>query len=92
MPLPAQQASPLIEKLNPLHYMTPEQFTSLLQKFFATIFHGFWARVFFFSALFIAFYAAVRQRNPSLAVIGIVIAAITAYGAGVAMAVRSFHW
>lgn len=92
MSAPVAQNVPAIEKLNPLHYMKPEDYTAFWQKLFATVLHGFWARFFFYALLFIAFYVGVRQRNPALAAVCIVLAAITAYGAGVAGIIHSIHW
>lgn len=92
MSIPVTQNVPAIEKLNPLHYMKPEDYTAFWQNLFATVLHGFWARFFFYALLFIAFYVGVRQRNPALAAVCIVLAAITAYGAGVAGIIHSIHW
>lgn len=92
MPVFVDQNAPAIEKLNPLHYMKPEEYTALWQKLFATVLNGFWARFVFFTLLFIAFYAGIRQRNPALAAVCIVLAAITAYGAGAMGILRSIHW
>jgi hypothetical protein len=92
MSVPVSQDVPVIERLNPLHYMKPEDYTSYWQNLFATVLHGFWARFFFYALLLIAFYVGIRQRNPTLAAICIGLAAIIAYGAGAMGIVKSIHW
>lgn len=93
MPIPVtNQELPAIEKLNPLQHMRPEDYTAFWQKLFATVLHGFWARLFFYTLLCVALYVGIRQRNPTLAGVCIVLAAIIAYGAGAVGLFRSFHW
>lgn len=90
--MPITQNNAAIEKLNPLHYVTADEYAAFCQKLFSTVFHGFWARFVFFSLLVVAFYVGVRQRNPTLAATCIILAAITMYGAGLVGIVRSIHW
>jgi len=71
-----------IEYLNPLHYWTQEQYSNFLHGWFSMFFHGFWARLFFFAFVFLAFWTGVRSRNPTLAAICLFIAAIIAYSGG----------
>lgn len=79
-----------IEKLNPLHYMGQAEYTGFWQKLFATIFYGFWGRCFFVALVVSAFWVGVRQRNPTLAAICLLLAAIVAYGGGIMNLIRSF--
>jgi len=79
-----------IEKLNPLHYMGQAAYTGFWQKLFATLLYGFWGRFFFVALVISAFWVGVRQRNPTLAAICLLLAAIVAYGGGVMNLVRSF--
>lgn len=71
-----------IEKLNPLNYMGAHEYTTIWQKLFATLLYGFWGRLFFILFMFMAFYVGVRQRNPTLAAIFLMLAAAVAYGGG----------
>jgi len=72
-----------IEKMNPLHYVGAGEYTSFWQKLFATILFGFWGRFFFVVLVVAAFWIGVRQRNPTLAALCLLCAAIVAYGGGV---------
>ncbi|WP_041533021.1 hypothetical protein [Pelobacter propionicus] len=92
MPQELSHNSSVIEKLNPLHYMKPEDYTAFWQKIFSTILLGFWARFFFYVLLCMAFYVGVRQRNPTLAAVCIVLAACVAYGSGVIGMASSIRW
>jgi hypothetical protein len=78
-----------IEKLNPLHYMGQAEYTGFWQKLFATLLYGFWGRFFFVALVISAFWVGVRQRNPTLAAICMLLAVIVAYGGGVMNLVRS---
>ncbi|BDV41523.1 MULTISPECIES: hypothetical protein [Geobacteraceae] len=78
-----------IEKLNPLHYMGQAEYTGFWQKLFATALFGFWGRFLFIAFIFLAFWVGVRQRNPTLAAICLILASIVAYGGGVMNLVRS---
>lgn len=72
-----------IDKMNPLHYVRAGQYTTFWQKLFATMLFGFWGRFFFVILIVCAFWVGVRQRNPTLAAIFLLSAAIIAYGGGV---------
>ena len=78
-----------IEKLNPLHYMGRGDYTSFWQKLFATMLYGFWGRLFFVLLIIAAFWVGVRQRNPTLAAVCLLMAAIVAYGGGILNLLRS---
>lgn len=76
------QDASVIEWLNPLHYFTPEQYTNFMHETFTMFFHGFWARLFFFAFIFLAFWTGVRSRNPTLAAVCLFLSAIIAYSGG----------
>lgn len=71
-----------LERLNPLHYMGSHEYSTIWQKLFATVLYGFWGRFFFVALMLMAFYVGVRQRNPALAGVCLVLAAVIAYGGG----------
>lgn len=75
-------ASSPVEWLNPLHHLSQEQYSELWHKLFTTLLHGFWSRILFFSLIFLAFWVGVRQRNPTLAAVLLILSAIVAYGGG----------
>lgn len=81
-PAPVVQDIPAIEKLNPLHHMDVSHYNEMWQKLFATFLYGFWGRFFFLALIFMSFWFGVRMRNPSLAGICLIMAALVAYGAG----------
>ena len=78
-----------IEKLNPLHYMGRGDYTTFWQKLFATMLYGFWGRLLFVLLIIAAFWVGVRQRNPTLAAVCLLMAAIVAYGGGILNLLRS---
>jgi ABC-type Fe3+ transport system permease subunit len=78
-----------IEKLNPLHYMGQEAYAKFWEKLFNTILYGFWGRFFFVVLVALSFWVGVRQRNPTLAAICLVLAAIIAYGGGLVDVITS---
>ena len=68
-----------IEKLNPLLYMGQAEYTGFWQKLFATILYGFWGRCFFVALVVSAFWVGVRQRNPTLAAICLLLAVFVSH-------------
>ena len=78
-----------IERFNPLHYMGKGDYTSFWQKLFSTLLYGFWGRFFFVVLLVSAFWVGVRQRNPTLAAICLLLAAVVAYGGGMLNLLKS---
>lgn len=77
-----QQAAPAIEKLNPLQHMDPTRYNEIWQKLFSTMLYGFWGRFLFLTLVFMSFWFGVRMRNPALAGVCLILAALIAYGAG----------
>ncbi len=76
-----QYVSP-IEWLNPLRHVNVETYTAFWRHLYDTFLHGFWARLFFFALMFLAFWTGVRHRNPTLAAVCLLLAAVIAYGGG----------
>jgi hypothetical protein len=64
-------------------------YTSFWQKLFSTLLYGFWGRFFFVVLLVSAFWVGVRQRNPTLAAICLLLAAVVAYGGGMLNLLKS---
>ena len=64
-------------------------YTTFWQKLFATLLYGFWGRLFFVILIIVAFWVGVRQRNPTLAAICLLMAAVVAYGGGLLNLLRS---
>ena len=79
-----------IEKLNPLNYMGQAEYTGFWLNLFATLLYGFWGRFFFVALVLSAFWVGVRQRNPTLAAVCLLLAAVVAYGGGIVKLVRTF--
>ena len=78
-----------IDRFNPLHYMGKGDYTSFWQKLFSTLLYGFWGRFFFVVLVVSAFWVGVRQRNPTLAAICLLLAAVVAYGGGMLNLLKS---
>ena len=78
-----------LERFNPLHYMGKGDYTSFWQKLFSTLLYGFWGRFFFVVLVVSAFWVGVRQRNPTLAAICLLLAAVVAYGGGILNLLKS---
>ena len=78
-----------IEKLNPLTYLSQSEYSEIWQNLFATLLYGICGRFVFFVLVALSFWLGVRQRNPALATIGLVLAAIVAYGGGIMNLIRS---
>lgn len=52
-----------VDRLNPLNYVKPSEYTSIWTMLFRTVLEGFWARLFALVFLFLAFWFGVyRQR------------------------------
>lgn len=81
-----------LERLNPLHYMGAQEYNTIWQKLFATVLYGFWGRFFFVFFMLMAFYVGVRQRNPTLAGVFLVMAAVIAYGGGAWAIIRTISF
>ena len=64
-------------------------YTSFWHKLFSTLLYGFWGRFFFVVLLVSAFWVGVRQRNPTLAAICLLLAAVVAYGGGILNLLKS---
>ncbi|MEM2991357.1 MAG: hypothetical protein QXQ02_09280 [Halobacteria archaeon] len=57
------QGMDFVDRLNPLNYVKPSEYTSIWTMLFRTILEGFWARLFAIVFLFLAFWFGVyRQR------------------------------
>lgn len=78
-----------IDWLNPLRHVDVETYTAFWRHLYNTVLHGFWARFFFFSLMFLAFWTGVRSRNPTLAVVCLLLAAVIAYCGGLVDWVRT---
>lgn len=72
-----------IEVINPLRHIGEAQYTEIWQKLFATVLAGFWARFFFLVCVALTLFFGIRRRNPRVAAIFALIAALIAYGGGV---------
>lgn len=71
-----------IDVFNPLRYMNQDKYEKFWINLFNTILYGFWSRFFFVILMLAGFWFGVRQRNPTMAVICLVLAALIAYGGG----------
>jgi len=77
-----QTGGMLIDWLNPLRWVEPDKYAAFWKGLFDTFLHGFWARFFFFALLFLAFWTGVRNRNPTLAAVCLMLAVVIAYSGG----------
>ena len=71
-----------IDIFNPLRYMNQDAYAKFWINLFNTLLYGFWSRFFFIILILSGFWFGVRQRNPTVAVICLVLAALIAYGGG----------
>ena len=68
--------------MNPLNYMSGEQYESFWQTMFSTFLQGFWARLLAWTTLALALFFLIYLKRPGLSVVFIVISAIATYFGG----------
>ncbi|MDD3293692.1 MAG: hypothetical protein PHG20_03295 [Geobacteraceae bacterium] len=71
----------LLRGMNPLRYISGEQYTQLWKKLFATILQGFWGRLLAFTLLFLSFWFGVRRRNFAAAAAFFALALLATFAA-----------
>jgi hypothetical protein len=69
--------------INPLNYMSHQQYDSFWQMLFSTILQGFWARFLAFTTLALALFFLIYLKRPGLSIVFIVISTIATYFGGV---------
>lgn len=70
-----------IDKFNPLNHVGNNDYATFWQTLFATIFLGFWSRVFAVAFLALSFWYGIRRRNFIVGFWSFLVAGIIAYGA-----------
>jgi len=72
-----------LDYLNPLKYVSYEQYDSFWHVLFSTILQGFWARLLAFVTLALALFFLIYLKRPGLSVVFIIISTIATYFGGV---------
>ncbi|MDQ5987097.1 MAG: hypothetical protein CSYNP_02834 [Syntrophus sp. SKADARSKE-3] len=72
-----------VSYMDPTKYMTMDNYASLWNIIYQSLLQGFWGRLIAIILMFLAFWYAVRRENMSVAVVLILLAAATMYGATV---------
>lgn len=88
---PVNPPSHGIDSINPMSHIGEAQYTELWQKLFATILSGFWSRLFFFVFIILTLWFGIQRRNPRMAALCALVAALIAYGAGLLGAFKVMH-
>jgi hypothetical protein len=71
----------LLRWLNPLRYISGEQYTLVWKTLFATILLGFWGRLLAFTLLFLSFWFGVKRRNFAAATAFFALAVLLTFAA-----------
>jgi hypothetical protein len=69
----------LLQWINPLRYLTGEEYASHWRNAFATVLQGFWGRLLASTLLFLSFWFGVRRRNFAMAVLFFVLALLVTF-------------
>lgn len=69
--------------LNPLNYISPSSYTSLVHYILSTIFKGFGAKVLSFMSFIYAFWALLRRESVPIFLTFLLFSLIFAYAGGV---------
>ena len=71
----------LLRGMNPLRYISGEQYTMLWKTLFTTIRQGFWGRLLAVTLLFLSFWFGVRRRNFAAAAAFFALALLATFAA-----------
>lgn len=71
----------LLQRMNPIRYITGPNYASLWKSLFATVLQGFWGRLLACSLLFLSFWFGVRRRNFAMASLFFGLALLATFGA-----------
>ena len=71
----------LLQRMNPVRYITGESYAEHWRHAFATVLQGFWGRLLALSFLVLSFWFGVRRRNFAAAAALFVLALLVTYGA-----------
>lgn len=66
-------------RMNPLRYISGEEYTTYWKELFATILQGFWGRLLACTLLFLSFWFGVRRRNFAMASLFFVLAVLVTF-------------
>ena len=72
--------SSVLDYINPLKYMSQDQYILIWQHLFATILSGFWARLLASASLFLAFFIGVYRQRVVAGIVLYFTAVLIAYG------------
>lgn len=67
--------------LNPLGYVSSEEYAASWQTLFSTLLQGFWGRLLALSFFMLSFWFGVRRRNFAMALSFFILALLITYGA-----------
>lgn len=77
------QCTNVLEYLNPLRYVSHDQYIFFMKNLFNTLLHGFWSKLFATSSLFLAFFFGVYRQRIATGVSLYFLAIFIAYGGGI---------
>ncbi len=80
----------VLEYLNPLKYVSHDQYIVIWRHLFSTILQGFWAKLIASSSLFFAFFFGVYRQRLVMGIVFYCLAIAIAYGGFVLKSVFSF--
>ncbi len=70
----------ILQRLNPLRYITGPDYAILWKSLFATVLQGFWGRFLAATLLFLSFWLGVRRRNFAMATLYFGLALLVTFG------------
>lgn len=70
----------IVDYLNPLRYMSHEQYILIWRHLFDTILHGFWAKLLASGSLFLAFFFGVYRQRVVMGITLYFVSILIAYG------------
>jgi len=69
----------LLQRMNPVRYITGESYADHWRHAFATVLQGFWGRLLACSFLFLSFWFGVRRRNFAMAALFFALALLVTF-------------
>ncbi len=72
-----------LDAINPMSYMSHEQYNSFWYMMFSTLLQGFWARLLACVTLALALFFLIYLKRPGLSVVFVLISTIATYFGGV---------
>jgi len=76
------QGTSMLDYLNPLRYISHDQYMILMKNLFNTILQGFWSKLLASASLFLAFFFGVYRQRIGAGISLYFLAIVIAYGGG----------